>query len=148
MIEGVTIKEVHRHCDEEGFFAELVKSGEATFHGIKQTSYSETRPGVIKAFHRHPYWEMWCVVKGRAKIVIADIREGSPTKGNTEVIITGEDDMKVIAIPPGVAHGYQVLGDSPMGIIYHAEEPYDPAQPKIEHLPHDSPLIGFDWSKA
>ena len=148
MIEGLAIKKVVGHQDHEGFFGELVKFGEETFHEIKQTSYSETRPGVIKAFHYHPYWEIWCVVKGRAKIVVADIREGSPTRGNTEVIETGEGDMKVIAIPPGVAHGYQVLGDSPMGIIYHAAEAYDQAHPRIEHLPQDSPLIGFDWSKG
>ncbi len=147
MIDGLAIKKVVGHKDHEGFFAELVKFGEETFHEIRQTSYSETKQGVIKAFHWHPYWEMWCVVKGRAKIVIADIRDGSPTKGNTEVIMAGEDDMKVIAIPPGVAHGYQVLGDAPMGIIYHAEEPYDPAYPKIEHLPHDTPLINFNWSE-
>lgn len=147
MIEGLVVKKVIVHSDGEGFFAELVKFGEETFHEIRQTSYSETRPGAIKAFHYHPYWETWCVVKGRAKIVIADIRDGSPTKGDIQVIMTGEDDMQVIAIPPGVAHGYQVLGDSPMGIIYHAEEPYDPAHPKIEHLPQDTPLIGFDWTK-
>lgn len=147
MIDGLVIKKVAAHADSEGFFAELVKFGEDIFHEIRQTSYSQAKPGVIKAFHYHPYWEIWCVVKGRAKIVIADIREGSLTRGNTEVIMTGEDDMKVIAIPPGVAHGYQVLGDSAMGIIYHAEEPYDPAHPKIEHLAHDTPLIGFDWDK-
>lgn len=148
MINGVVLKSVVKYESADGFFAELVKAGEEIFHEIKQTSYSETRPGVIKAFHNHKgYWELWCVVKGKAKIVLADVREGSPTRGMTQTIVTGEDDMKVIAIPPGVAHGYQVLGDTPMGIVYHAGEAYDPSRRQIEEIPYDSPLIGYDWSK-
>lgn len=147
MIEGVAIKEVARRKTDDGFFAELVKAGEETFHEIRQTSYSETRPGMIKAFHLHRgYWEIWCVIKGRAKVVLADMREDSPTRGKTQVIFTGEDDMRVIAIPPGVAHGYQALGDTPMGILYHAAEPYDQSRKQIEEIPHDAPEIGFDWS--
>ena len=148
MIEGVAIKQVVRHAADDGFFAELVKAGEDIFHEIRQTSYSETRPGVIKAFHFHKeYWELWGVIKGSAKIVLADIREGSPTKGGTQVIMTGENDMKIIAIPPGVAHGYQALGKTPMGILYHAGRPYEPQNPGIEEIPYDSPEIGFDWNK-
>jgi len=147
MIQGIAIKKVIAHQSADGFFAELAKAGEEIFHEIRQTSYSETSAGAIKAFHNHKeYWEMWCVIKGRAKIVLADIREDSPTKGEIEVVMTGEGDMKVIAIPPGVAHGYQVLGTTPMGIIYHAGKEYDPANPGIEEIPHDSPMIGFDWS--
>ena len=145
-INGVAIKNVVRYPAEDGFFAELVKEGEHTFHDIKQTSYSETLPGIIKAFHVHKeYWEIWCVVKGRAKIVLADIREDSPTRGAIDVVVCGEDDMKVIAIPPGVAHGYQVLGGTSMGILYHAGRAYDPANSGIEEIPYDSPLIGFNW---
>lgn len=147
-IEGVAIKQVAAHQSNDGFFAELVKAGEETYHEIRQTSYSETLPGVIKAFHNHKgYWEIWCVIKGQAKIVLADIREDSPTKGKTDTIITGEDDMKVIAIPPGVAHGYQALGSGPLGVLYHAGKEYDPANPGIEEIPYDSPMIGYDWNK-
>lgn len=144
-IEGVNIKKVISHCDDRGFFAELVKFGEETFHEIKQTSYAETKPGIIKAFHLHDYWESWCVVKGAAKVVLADIRDSSPTKGKNEVLYVDEKDLMVIAIPPGVAHGYQVLGDKPMGIVYHAAEAYDPENPTIKVVPHDSPFIGFNW---
>lgn len=148
MIEGVVIKSVMKRESADGFFAELAKEGEEIFHEIKQTSYSETPPGVIKAFHLHKgYWEIWCVIKGQAKVVLADVREDSPTRGSTQVIETGEDDMQVIAIPPGVAHGYQVLGVTPMGILYYAGEAYDPARKQIEEIPHDAPEIGFDWGK-
>lgn len=145
MIEGVVIKKVVKHGDERGFFAELIKSGEETFHEVLQTSYSETKPGVIKAWHIHPYWEVWCIVKGQAMVALHDMRPDSPTKGQTNVIMTGEDNMMVIAIPGEVAHGYLPLGPGPMGIIYHASEAYNPNNITIRTIPYDDSGIGFDW---
>ena len=147
MIRGVVIKKVVKHKDERGFFAELVKLGEDTFHEVLQTSYSETKPGVIKPWHIHNYKETWCIIKGRAKVVLYDMRPNSPTKGKTQVIYTGEDNMMVIAIPGEVAHGYKPLGRKNMGIIYHAAEAYDPKNITIRTIPYDDPAINFDWSK-
>ena len=147
MIKDVGIKKVDIHGDERGFFAELVKFGEETFHEILQTSYSETKPGVIKGFHIHDYWEVWCIVKGKAQVVLHDMRPNSPTKGKTDVVYMGEDNMMVIAIPGGVAHGYKPLGSKPMGIIYHASETYNPNNVTIRAIPFDSPEINYDWNK-
>jgi dTDP-4-dehydrorhamnose 3,5-epimerase len=147
LIEGVVVKQPIKHEDERGFFVELLKCGEDSFHDVLQTSYSETRPGVIKAFHVHDYWEVWCVIKGRAQIVLHDLRPGTTTTGQTDVIIAGEDDMKVVAIPGGVAHGYMPLGNQPMGILYHASEAYVPGNGAIRSLPYDDPTINFIWGK-
>lgn len=147
MIKGVLIKKVKRHADEQGFFAELVKSGEKIFHEILQTSYSETKPGVIKAWHIHDYWEVWCVIKGEAKIVLHDMNPDSPTKGKTQVIYAGEDNMQVIAIPGNVAHGYKTVGRKSLGIIYHSSEAYNPKIKAIREIPFDDPTIKFDWTK-
>ena len=147
MIKGVKIKKMVSHYDDRGFFTEVVKLGEETFHEIKQTSYAETYPGVIKAFHWHKkQWDIWCIIKGMAQVVLYDLRKKSLTKGQTDVIYTGEKDMMVIAIPPGVVHGYRVLGSKPMGIFYHTTEAYDFKNPDEERMPFDSPEINFDWS--
>lgn len=146
MISGLTIKQITKHEDDRGFFAELVKQGESTFHEILQTSYSETRPGVIKGFHNHDtYWEMWAVIKGAARLVFYDGRKNSPTFGETYECKVDGNELMVFAIPPGVAHGYQAIGEAPMGILYHAGKAYDPASPAIEHIPHDDPTINFRW---
>lgn len=147
MISDVFIKKVIKHSDKDGFFAEMVKFGEETFHKILQTSYSETKPGVIKAWHIHDYPESWCVVKGKAMIVLHDLRPDSPTYQKTQVIYAGEDDMKVIAIPGNVAHGYKNTGDQAMGIIYHSSEAYDPTAKAIREIPFDDKTINFDWKK-
>ncbi len=146
-IQGVNVKRIVRHEDARGYFAELFKKGEDGFHTIEQTSYSLTMPGVIKAFHYHEYWETWVVLRGEARMVMYDMREHSPTNGITEVVIAGEDSFCALSIPPGVAHGYQVLGSEPVGMLYHAGEAYDASRKhQIGTMPHDSPIIGFDWS--
>lgn len=147
MIQGVSIKKVLKHSDKNGFFAEVVKFGEKTFHEVLQTSYSETKPGVIKAWHIHDYWEVWCVIKGEAKVVLHDQRPESSTFKKTQIIYSGEDDMKVIAIPGNVAHGYKTIGDKTMGIIYHSSEAYNPKARAIKKIPFNDPAIKFDWTK-
>lgn len=81
------------------------------------------------------------------KKIIKHSRTDSPTKGKTQIIHTGEDNMMVIAIPGEVAHGYKSLGNKNMGIVYHASEAYNPKNITIRTIAFDDPEINFDWSK-
>lgn len=146
MIEGVVVKPLVVHADDRGLLMEVVREGEAVFHEIKQTTFTVTYPGVIKAFHWHRrQWDVWFFASGMVQTVLHDLREGSPTRGRTEVVYAGEHRPLVLAIPPGVAHGYRVLGSQPAALFYHTTEAYDPAAPDEERIPFDDPRIGFDW---
>jgi dTDP-4-dehydrorhamnose 3,5-epimerase len=147
VIDGVKVKQIVRNCDDRGFFSEIMKEGEESAIEVKQTSYTETLPGVIKAFHYHDrQWDAWFVVKGSAQIVLHDLRDASPTKGATQVVFAGQDKPLLVAIPPGVAHGYRVLGAERVCLFYHTSEAYDPANPDEKRIPFDDPSIGFDWA--
>ena len=147
LIEGVVIKEIVRHNDDRGFFAEIIKEGEPIFKSIKQTSAAITFPGIIKAFHYHKkQWDIWFVAKGMARVVLYDLRENSPTYKMTNVLYAGETNPLVIAIPPFVIHGYQVIGNSEVLLFYHTTEPYDEKNPDEYRLPFNDASIGFDWS--
>ena len=147
MINGVAIKKLTKYCDDRGFFAEIIKEGEETFHEVKQTSYTETQPGVIKAFHWHKrQWDVWFVVRGMAQVVLHDLRPDSETRGETQVICAGEDNPCLISIPPGVAHGYRVLGNEKVALFYHTSEAYNPSDPDEERIDFGDPQIGFDWT--
>jgi len=147
MIEGVKIKTLKKFCDDRGFLAELIKFGEETFCEVKQTNYTETFPGVIKAFHWHrKQFDVWFVVRGSAQVVLHDMRVTSTTYKQTQVICAGEDNPCLILIPPGVAHGYRVLGNEKVGLLYHTSEAYDPANPDEERIPFDDSGINFDWT--
>lgn len=145
-IKGVVIKQLKRFCDDRGFFEEVLRSDENLLEKFGQTSYTETYPGVIKAFHWHKLQDdLWFVVRGMAQIVLYDLREDSQTKGTTQVIYAGEDNPVLVVIPKGVAHGYRVLGNEKVGLLYHTTEPYNAANPDEERIPFDDPKIGFNW---
>ena len=147
MIDGVYLKRLAVHSDDRGILMEVLRADDPCFGPIKQTTYTEAYPGVIKAFHWHRrQMDIWFVASGMAQVVLYDLRAESPTHRQTDVVIMGERAPALLAIPIGVAHGYRVLGTTPAGLFYHTTEAYDPADPDEERIAHDDPAIGFDWT--
>lgn len=146
MINGIKIKKLNIFTDDRGFIAEIIKDGEETFFEVKQTTYTETYPGVIKAFHWHKnQTDAWFVASGMAQVVLYDLRESSPTFKETNIFYLGEQNRSMLLIPPGVAHGYRVLGNEPVKLFYHTDKIYDPKNPDEERIAFDDPVVGFDW---
>lgn len=146
-IDGVHIKKLVTHCDDRGYFRELLRDDDGLLKRFGQASISLTYPGIIKAFHWHKRQDdLWYVAGGMARVVLYDRRAGSPTEGCTQVIYAGEQNPVLVLIPAGVAHGYQVLGTQPVQLFYFVTEHYDPLAPDEERIPYDDPAIGFDWS--
>jgi len=147
MIEGVRVKKLVTHCDDRGYFREVLRDDDELLTNFGQTSFTKTNPGVIKAFHWHKRQDdLWYIADGMAKVVLHDMRDNSKTQGETDVIVAGEDNPVMIKIPIGVAHGYQVLGNKPVMLFYHTTESYNPDDPDEERVEFDDPKIGFDWS--
>ncbi|WP_165995008.1 dTDP-4-dehydrorhamnose 3,5-epimerase family protein [Bacillus sp. Cs-700] len=147
MIEGVKIKPIQRHCDDRGFFAELVRDDEPELlTKFGQASWSMSYPGVIKAFHYHEKQDdLWFFPSGHAQVVLFDLRKDASSYGMTDVYYMGESNQCLLLIPKGVAHGYRVLGEVPATIIYFTTESYDASEPDELRIPWNSEDIGFDW---
>ncbi|MDQ0214458.1 dTDP-4-dehydrorhamnose 3,5-epimerase [Oikeobacillus pervagus] len=147
MILGVKVKKLIKHCDDRGFFSELIRDDEpALLSKFGQASWSMSYPGVIKAFHYHEKQDdLWFFPSGNAQVVLHDLRENSLTKGDTDVYYMGEENPIMLFIPKGVAHGYRVLGQKPATIIYFTTESYKPDNPDEKRIPWDDPSISFDW---
>ncbi|MBT2686894.1 dTDP-4-dehydrorhamnose 3,5-epimerase family protein [Bacillus sp. ISL-47] len=147
MIDGVRTKKLFKHCDDRGFFAELIRDDEPHFLSkFGQASWSMSYPGVIKAFHYHEKQDdLWFFPSGNAQVVLFDLREDSPTKGETNVYYMGEENPILLLIPKGVAHGYRVLGEKPAVIIYFTTESYKNEEPDEKRIAWDDPLINFEW---
>jgi|SRR3972149_4656953 len=147
MIKDVVIKKLITYSDDRGYFREILRDDDQLLKRFGQSSVTMTYPGIIKAFHWHKRQDdLWYVAKGMAKVVLHDLRPGSPTKGETQVIYAGDQNPVLIVIPVGVVHGYQVLGNEPVILFYHVTESYRPDAPDEERLPFDDPSIGFDWT--
>ena len=147
MIHGVGLKRLTVHADDRGYLMEVLKHNDPFFEPIKQTTFTVAHPGVIKAFHWHRRQkDMWFFTAGMAQVVLYDLREDSPTRGQTQVIVMGEHAPVLLCIPEHVAHGYRVLGQQPAALLYHTTDAYDPAHPDEERIPWNDPTIGFDWT--
>ncbi|HVB53369.1 MAG TPA: dTDP-4-dehydrorhamnose 3,5-epimerase family protein [Candidatus Acidoferrales bacterium] len=160
-IDGVMIKSLQLHVDQRGYFLEQLKRGDRDDQGrpfLPDQSFAQMSrslayarggnpPELIKAFHWHQrQWDYWDIVKGNARVVLVDLRRDSPTQGSTQVVIAGENSPKMIAIPPLVAHGYQVLDLQDVLLCYYVTEPYDSEHPDEGRIAWNDPRIGFDWS--
>ena len=125
---------------------EILRDDDELLKKFGQASMSKSYPGVIKAFHYHKEQDdIWFFPVGHVQVVLHDLREHSPTKGETNVFYLGEDNPEIVAIPAGVAHGYRVLGNSPAVIVYFTTESYNPQNPDEYRIPWNDSSIGFDW---
>lgn len=145
-IEGTVIKPLTSWPDDRGHFTEIFRDHEDVVAGfeVKQTSLTMTRPGTIKAFHFHEFQDdVFVPLVGTIRISLVDFRTASPTYGLANSIFCGDRYLKAVRIPKGVAHGYEVLGDTEMTMVYYTNQHYNP---KDEHrFAHDDPRIGWTW---
>ena len=160
-IDGVMVKTFRKWTDQRGYFIEQLKRGDLDDQGrpflpeqpfaqmSRSLAYARggNPPELIKAFHWHEHqWDYWDVVSGDARIVLVDLREDSPTAGRVQTVLAGERAPRVVAIPPLVAHGYQVLSLRDVVLCYYVTVPYSVDDPDEGRIAWNDPRIGYDWS--
>jgi len=161
VIHDVMVKTYLKHTDQRGFFVEQLKRGDVDDRGrpfsppgefaqmSRSLAYARggNPPELIKAFHWHEkQWDYWDIVAGNARVVLVDLREGSPTEGVVQTLMLGDNAPRMVAIPPLVAHGYQAVDLRDVVLCYYVTEPYDPKNPDEGRIAWDDERIGFDWS--
>ena len=130
MIRDVHVKRLVVHSDDRGSLMEVLRDDDPFFEPITQTTFTVAYPGVIKAFHWHrKQKDVWFFSSGMAQVVLYDLRDDSPTRGETNVFYMGERNPLLLSIPEYVAHGYRVLGTAPAALFYHTTKTYDPRDP-------------------
>lgn len=150
-LSGVYVIELEPIRDERGFFARTFCQQEFSqigFHKpIVQINHSVTRKkGTIRGMHyQHP-------PAGEAKLIrcihggvfdfMVDLRADSPTFLHHHGVELSKDNMRMVFIPEGFAHGFQTLtGDAEL--IYHHSAFYNP---NYEHgLRFNDPALAIGW---
>ena len=144
IIPGVKIINLKRFPDNRGFFSEIFRESKVSdsFKFPAQASYTETYPGLIKAFHYHTsQTDYWICLKGNIQVALMD---SWCSDLKTETIFMGENNPKAIIIPPMVAHGYKVLGNEKIGLLYLTDREYNSQKPDECRLPAHGNF--YDWS--
>jgi len=147
-ITGVLVVEPTVWSDERGLFVETYRR-EWVPHAREmiQSNRADRRRGAVVGLHYHLHQaDYWYVPAGRARVVLHDLRVGSPTDGVTATLDLGArddgtHDHRGVFIPPGVAHGFAALTD--LVITYLVDGYYNPADEL--GVAWDDPEIAANW---
>jgi dTDP-4-dehydrorhamnose 3,5-epimerase len=135
--------------DDRGYFVETYRrewfpNGREMIQGNRGNRVAGCLVGLHYHLHQADYWY---VPFGRARVVLHDLRTGSPTDGATLCFDLGEEadgsphQHRGVFIPPGVAHGFASLTD--MAITYLVDNYYNPTDEC--GVAWDDPAIDADW---
>lgn len=148
LIDGVRVAPAALWSDDRGYFLEVARLGQglpAAFPASStQVSASLSWPGAIKAFHFHrKQTDFWTVAEGMLQVALVDLRPDSPTYGAKNTLYVGVLRPWQILIPPGVGHGYKVIGTGPALLVYLTDRFYDPSDEG--RIPYNDAGIAYDW---
>jgi dTDP-4-dehydrorhamnose 3,5-epimerase len=144
VIHGVSVVPLRQIVDERGKIMHMLKATDSHFVNFGEIYFSCAWPGVVKAWHIHKTMTVNnAVISGRAKLVLYDMRDGSPTKGELQEIFLGEDNYCLVQIPPGIANGYKAYGDKMVILANCATEPHDPGE--MIRMDPETPDIPYNW---
>lgn len=146
MIDGVKIKQLKIVPDERGKLMEILRADDELFVKFGQVYVTSVHPGVVKAWHCHQKQiDNFTCISGNIKLVLADLRPGSSSEGQTQEFFIGEDNPQLVQIPAGVHHGIKGIGDRTAIALNIPSEPYDHDNPDERRLPYDSDKINYNW---
>lgn len=153
-ITNLMVVETAPHRDARGAFARLYCEQELAevigHRHIVQINHSRTAlVGAVRGMHfqRPPHAEMKLVrcIKGRVWDVAIDLRTQSPTFLRWHAEELTPTNTRMMVIPEGFAHGFQVL-EADSELLYLHTAFYTPDAEG--GLRHDDPRLGITWPRA
>lgn len=139
--------------DDRGFFAETYKESDFNQHGITlpfvQSNHSRSEKGVLRGLHYQidPHAQGKLMRCGRGKIfdVAVDLRKSSPTFGKWVGMELSDENLEMLYIPPGFAHGFYTLSDV-ADVMYQVTGEYAPQSER--GLMYNDPAVGIQWPEG
>jgi dTDP-4-dehydrorhamnose 3,5-epimerase len=130
--------------DARGYFAEVYKDADFFEVGITkpiaQINYSKSDKNVLRGLHyqKNPkaQGKLMQVISGEIFDVAVDMRKGSPWYGLWVGERLSVDNLKILYIPEGFAHGFCVLSDTAT-ITYYCTNVYSKEEER-----------GFIWNDS
>ncbi len=148
LIAGVKVEPFSLFPDDRGYFLEVHRMGRGLASAFPtettQISAALNYMGTVKAFHFHLHQQdCWAAVYGMLQVALVDLRLGSPTFGARNTLYVGALRPWQILIPPGVGHGYKVIGNRDAMLVYLTDRFYNPKDEG--RIPYNDPGINYDW---
>ncbi|HJN97337.1 MAG TPA: dTDP-4-dehydrorhamnose 3,5-epimerase [Candidatus Marinimicrobia bacterium] len=149
LLDGVKIITPTVFEDERGYFFEsykapIFKNNDLPINFVQDNEVKSTK-GVLRGLHyqfNRPQGKLVRVISGSILDVAVDIRKGSPTFGQSEIVHLTAENNKMLYIPEGFAHGYLVTSSESI-VVYKCTDIYDPND-QYGIIWNDE-TIGVDW---
>lgn len=132
-IEGLLVVKPQVFRDQRGFFVESYNRERFRTAGIAtefvQDNHSRSSRGTLRGLHFQTspgQVKLVRCTRGRIWDVAVDIRSESPTRGRHFALELSPDDLSMLYIPAGFAHGFLVLEDG-TEVQYKCSSVYNPA---------------------
>ena len=143
-IAGGFIAELQSHGDSRGRFTELYRKEwfpQRSWEDL-QWSRSESQKGTLRGLHyHHQQVDYWHCGMGLMRVGLLDLRRGSSTRGQAEVIALDQQALRGVFVPVGVAHGFYAVTD--LLLFYLVDQYYDGSDEF--GVAWDDPDAGLDW---
>ena len=148
-LKDVYLIKAKAFSDNRGYFAETYKSSDFKSMGInldiKQDNQLFSVKGALRGLHfqKSPYSQgkLVRVVKGKIFDVGVDLRQNSQTYGKYVSAILSDENMQMLWIPEGFAHGFQAIEDSI--VLYKTTSEYN--KESESGVIWDDPDINVKW---
>ena len=155
-LPGVMILEPRRFGDDRGHFFESFNArvfraltGVDADAEFVQDNHSFSRPGVLRGLHYQlprAQGKLVRAVTGTVLDVVVDMRASSATLGKWIAVELSAENRRQLWIPPGFAHGFQVLSEEGADFLYKTTDYW---APEHEHCVRwDDPDLAISWSTA
>ena len=137
--------------DERGYFIETFRQDkfeEAVGYKVDflQDNESKSTKGVLRGLHFQlpPYAQskLVRVIEGKVLDVAVDIRQGSPTFGQSVIAELSGENKHQLFVPRGFAHGFVVLSETAI-FAYKVDNYYSPEYDR--GLAFNDSSLNIDW---
>jgi len=138
--------------DERGFFMETWNAKTFADAGINtqfvQDNHSLSRQGTLRGLHyqlSNAQGKLVRVVRGKVFDVAVDMRESSPTFGQSVSCVLCAELKNQFWVPAGFAHGFYVMSEE-AEFVYKCTDFYSPDSERS--LLWNDPALNIDWPIA
>ncbi len=148
-LSGVLVIQPAVFRDDRGSFSESWEQDRYAAFGLpaswRQDNVVHSVQGVLRGLHfQYPRGQhkLVSVIVGEIFDVAVDIRRESPTFGKWTGVVLSAENRRQLSVPPGFAHGYQVLSERSI-VSYKCSERFDPACERS--IRWDDEQIAVEW---
>lgn len=139
---GVAVRALTTHADSRGTFTEVFRQEWDLGPPALQWNIVQSRANVLRGVHAHRlHADYLTLAAGEMVLGLHDLRPQSPTWRASLLLRLQADDLHVVAIPVGVAHGFYF--PEPATTLYSVSHYFDGSDEV--GCRWDAPELGLAW---